>query len=246
MSSQRDAIFATNDRVDDFAFDHRVASVFDDMVRRSVPFYDEIQRMVAEIGATFLAQGGIAYDVGCSTGTTIAGLAAQLPAAAAVTFVGIDPSAAMLAQAGDKLSGIGDSQRLELIESDIQSFDHLKDARLVTMLYTLQFIRPLERLAVLKMVKRSLVPGGCLILAEKVLADECFARRLYIDLYHRYKHRQGYSDTEIAKKREALENVLIPFQNRENVALLRDAGFDAVEQAFRWYNFSLYVAVSAD
>jgi tRNA (cmo5U34)-methyltransferase len=244
MNSRRDAIFETEDKVEDFAFNDVVAGVFDDMVRRSVPFYDEVQRMVAEMGAAFLSHGGIAYDIGCSTGNTIAAIAAQLPDTSRVRFVGIDPSGAMLEQAREKLAPLQDSQRLELIESDIQRFNTLKDARLVTILYTLQFVRPMERSSVLKMVRRSLVPGGCLILAEKVLADEAFARRLYIDLYHRYKNRQGYSELEIAKKREALENVLIPFHNRENIQLLRDAGFEAVEQAFRWYNFSLYVATA--
>lgn len=35
----------------DFKFTSKVAAVFDDMVNRSVPFYEEIQRMIAELAA---------------------------------------------------------------------------------------------------------------------------------------------------------------------------------------------------
>jgi tRNA (cmo5U34)-methyltransferase len=238
-----DQLFKSVERVEDFVFDERVAGVFDDMIRRSVPFYDEVQRMVVELGAFFLEAGGTAYDLGCSIGTTIAALAAALSPSSSVRFVGIDSAPAMLEQASQKLSALGDRGQIQLVQAEVQDIAELPDARVVIMLYTLQFVRPIKRLGVLRMIKNSLSPGGCLILAEKVIADQPFARRLYIDLYHHYKHNKGYSDGEISKKREALENVLIPFQNKENIDLLHEAGFVAVEQAFRWYNFSLYIAV---
>ena len=78
---------------------------------------------------------------------------------------------------------------------------------------------------------------GCLILVEKVLSPHTLINRLFIKHYHDFKRRNGYSDTEIAQKREALENVLIPYRLRENEELLRHAGFTCVEIFFKWYNF---------
>jgi tRNA (cmo5U34)-methyltransferase len=209
------------------------------MVQRSVPFYGEIQRMVVEVAALRLRPGGVFFDIGCSTGTTIRSLAEEAPDPS-IRMVGIDPSDAMIARASEKLAPLGD--RVRLVNASLQDFDTLEGAQVVTMLYTLQFIRPIARLNALKMIRNSLPGDGCFILAEKILADTRMATRMYIDLYHRYKKRSGYSDLEIAKKRDALENVLVPFRNRENLELLSEAGFSQVEQAFRWYNFALYIA----
>lgn len=243
MTGTRDQLFDSVSKVEDFVFDDKVAKVFDDMIRRSVPFYDEVQRMVVEIAANFMSRDGVHYDIGCSTGTTIANLIRLVPDDIPIRCVGIEPSHAMVERARQKLEFAADY--VDIIESDVQRFDGLKNAQVITMLYTLQFIRPIDRLDVLKKIRKALLPGGVFILAEKVLADTHFARRLYIDLYHKYKRRQGYSDTEISKKREALENVLIPCANEENMTLLRQAGFDEVEQAFRWYNFGLYIGAAA-
>jgi tRNA (cmo5U34)-methyltransferase len=117
------------------------------------------------------------------------------------------------------------------------------DANVITMLYTMQFIRPLARPQVVQTCFESLRPGGCLIIAEKILAEDADMRRLFIDVYHGYKHRTGYTSTEILRKREALENVLIPFTTSENLGLLRDAGFTVAEPFFQWYNFAAYLAV---
>lgn len=111
------------------------------------------------------------------------------------------------------------------------------------MLYTLQFVRPLHRNAVLAMCFESLKPGGCLLLGEKILSDSSTLSRLYIERYHEFKRRNGYSATEIARKREALENVLVPYRDSENRTVLAEAGFEPVDQIFRWYNFAVYLAV---
>ena len=100
----------------DFRFDASVATVFDDMVSRSVPFYSEMQRMITELAADFAEPGSCVYDL-------------------------------------------------------------------------------------------------------------------------------GYSNTEIEKKRASLENVLIPYRFEENRELLLNNGFGTVEEFFRWYNFSAFVAI---
>jgi tRNA (cmo5U34)-methyltransferase len=114
---------------------------------------------------------------------------------------------------------------------------------LYPMLYTLQFLRPMLRPKVMRTLYHSLRPGGCLIFAEKILGGDPSLRRIFIDLYHGYKSRNGYSNTEIVSKREALENVLIPFTDAENQAMLREAGFSQRERLFQWYNFAAYIAV---
>jgi tRNA (cmo5U34)-methyltransferase len=47
---------------------------------------------------------------------------------------------------------------------------------------------------------------------------------------------------EISQKREALENVLIPYKTSENINMLRNGGFKQAEVFFRWYNFTGIIA----
>lgn len=239
----RDKLFRSDAKPGDFEFNADVAAVFDDMVTRSVPFYREVQRMVAELAAVFLQDSGTFYDIGCSTGTTLAAVAKEVPPDSGVRLVGLEPSAAMREQATQKLSATADLGSVELLPHRVEEVDDLPDARMICMLYTLQFVRPAHRPRVLEMCCQSLRSGGCLILGEKILADEPSMRRLFIDLYHEYKRRSGYSAMEIARKREALENVLVPFTGTENVELLRNSGFSTVDRVFHWYNFAVFLAV---
>lgn len=240
----RDKIFKAAKPVGDFVFDSSVAAVFDDMLERSIPFYHELQRMVAELARHFLANKGTFYDIGCSTGNTIAALAQALgPAGHDIRFVGVEPAKAMREKAQAKFASLPEPERFSIIPSDCEGIDLLPDARVITILYTLQFVRPMKRLRIVEMCHRSLAPQSCLILAEKIIAEDTAVRRLFIDHYHQFKVRSGYSKLEIARKREALESILIPFTSSENITLLKQAGFAVVEPILQWYNFAAYLAV---
>jgi tRNA (cmo5U34)-methyltransferase len=238
----RDELYRSTEHVEDFTFNDDVADVFDDMLNRSIPFYSEVQRMVVELGSLFLSAGTL-YDVGCSTGNTLLGFAAKIPADNPVRLIGIEPAAAMRQKAEAKLSASGHHGRIKLFPEPVETYERLDDARVIVMLYTLQFIRPIYRTQVLRMYFDSLEVGGCLLLGEKILADNSMLSRVYIDLYHDYKRRSGYTDTEIAQKRQALENVLLPYRDSENIEILRQVGFTTVDHVFRWYNFALYIAL---
>jgi len=110
------------------------------------------------------------------------------------------------------------------------------------MVLTLQFIRPLYRESLIRSIYEGLGDNGCVILVEKVLAEDSTFNRLFIQHYYEMKRRNGYSDLEIAQKREALENVLVPYRLEENRTLLRKQGFQQVDVFFKWYNFCGIVA----
>jgi tRNA (cmo5U34)-methyltransferase len=241
-SDRKDRLYAKpRSHIGGFDFGEHTAEVFDDMLARSVPFYDEVQRMVCELIHGIATDRTRVYDLGCSTGTTLARLAED-PSLSGVTLVGVDNSEAMLARARDKLAAAGCAGRCELVNSDIGAVD-VVDASAVIMLLTLQFVRPMLRDAVIRRIYDGLAPGGCLVLVEKVLCGDPRLNSQFIELYYDFKKRQGYSQLEIAQKREALENVLVPYDCDENMDLLRRNGFEAVDVFFRWYNFAGFVAV---
>ena len=75
-----------------------------------------------------------------------------------------------------------------------------------------------------------------------MLGETPLWNRLFIQHYHEFKERNGYSRLEIAQKREALENVLIPYRVAENRELLARCGFGQFDVFFKWYNFCGMVA----
>jgi len=240
----KDGLFAEQRRrVDDFDFGKNTAVVFDDMLDRSVPFYQEIQRMVAELAVDFAADGTTIYDLGCSTATTIAQIDRGLPPELNVRYVGIDSSPEMLALAAKKLAESGVTRRCELRHGDLNAGVEIANASVVLLVLTLQFVRPLHRERIIREIYEGLEPNGCLILVEKVLGENSAFNRLFINHYYEMKRRNGYSDLEIAQKREALENVLVPYRFEENKELLRGQGFRHVDTFFKWYNFCAMVAM---
>lgn len=235
----RDEVFAsTSARGSDFEFNREVAAVFDDMLVRSVPFYREQQSLVQEAARKFHLTATNVYDLGCSTATTLIGLAHML--GSETRLIGYDNSEAMLGRARKNAEDSGLADRILLKNADLNtdlSDVPLENASVVTMCWTLQFIRPLQRDAVIRWINRGLVDGGVLIVTEKTLTNSSDMNRYFIEFYYDFKRRHGYSDGEILRKREALENVLVPYRVDENVELFRRNGFAIVETFFQWYNF---------
>jgi len=239
-----DRLFAEErPRVDDFNFGEATAAVFDDMLDRSVPSYTEIQRMVAELAADYAQDGSSVWDLGCSTCTTFLEIDRALPKDVDVRFVGLDSSPEMLERAKAKLTAAKFARPFDLRCADLNLDLRIENASVVLLVLTLQFVRPLHRESLVRSIYEGLRPGGCLLLVEKVLGENSTFNRLFIKHYYEFKRRNGYSDLEIAQKREALENVLVPYRLEENKQLLRKVGFQEIDVFFKWYNFCATVAM---
>jgi tRNA (cmo5U34)-methyltransferase len=237
-----DKVFANPlGQIDDFAFDEAVAAVFDDMVSRSVPQYAEIQRMLVELASAFVSEGSSVYDLGCSTGTTLSALHKTLRVPA--RLIGIDNSEEMLDQCRVKLAGLNLTEAIELRHGDLDEGIEIRDASVIFLVLTLMFVRPLNREKLMRQIHSGMRDNACLLMVEKVLGDGSLFNRLFIERYYAYKRRMGYSELEISQKREALENVLIPYRLQEDRDLLLSAGFRQVDVFFKWYNFAGLVAV---
>lgn len=225
----------------DFTFDSAVAGVFDDMVVRSVPFYLEIQRMITDITTDFARPETSLYDLGCSTGTTMLSLDPVIDRS--VKFVGIDDSAEMLKRCRENFQERQISRLYELKNCDLNERVNTANASVVVLCLTLQFVRPINRLKLLKSIHEHMNNDGCIIVIEKILGETADFNRKFIKYYYDLKRRNNYDEMEIAQKREALENVLIPYKLSENLQLLTDAGFKYGEIFFKWYNFTGLVAI---
>ena len=237
----RDTLFKSDDVKGEFRFDAKVAEVFDDMLSRSVPFYGEVQRIIANLATEHYQDGTKIFDLGCSTGTTIINVC-NAAAGRKLNIIGVDSSEPVIGKAKEKIAKANLSADIELICKDIRDIE-IKDASVVIMNYTLQFIEPESRKALIKQIYDGMSEGGILLISEKVLEANVAMSELFIDKYYDFKREMGYSDLEIAKKREALDKVLIPMTTNDELKLLKDGGFEKVSIFFKWFNFSSFIAV---
>ena len=242
---KRDQVFlASSARGSDFVFNNEVAQVFDDMIVRSIPFYLEQQCMIKEIGKRFWIPNADVYDLGCSTATTLINLCREIEGPG--RFIGYDNSIPMLEQARQKIKENGLENRIEVRFGDLNgdlSNLAIENASVIAMCFTLQFIRPLKRDNLIKKLYNALVEDGTLVVTDKILTSSTHMNRFFIDFYYDFKGRNGYSENEIMRKRESLENVLIPYRIDENLDLFRRNGFEIVETFFQWYNFAGFLCV---
>ncbi len=237
----KDSIFKSEERCGKFVFDERVAGVFDDMLSRSIPFYDETQKMIAGIAADYYQKGTKIYDLGCSTGATILNLCSVIDDPD-LKIVGIDSSAPILEKGYKKITDRGLEGKIDLVTADITEAE-ITNPSVVIMNYTLQFIQPGFRGFTIKRIFDALNEGGILIMSDKVLEKDELISSLFIEKHHAYKKMMGYSDMEIAKKREALSSVLIPSTIEEEYDLLAGAGFESIAILFKWFNFASFLAL---
>jgi len=219
-----------------FEFDEAVASVFDDMLSRSVPFYDEVRKLIISLILAEQVEGLKVLDLGSSTAKFLLDLHSKMDAK--MKLKGLDNSQAMLDRAEQKCQAFGADITLEL--ADMLRY-HYENEDVVVANYTLQFIRPMQRLELVKKIYNGMNDDGVFIFSEKVVFDDKKLDKQMIDTYYDYKKEQGYSEYEIAQKREALENVLIPFTIKENIQMCKDAGFKNIETVFQWANFVTFV-----
>ncbi len=237
LVSEKDSIFI-KEQERQFQFDERIALVFDDMADRSIPFYRENMNLIVKIIDRWIKHNGTVLDLGCSTASLLLQIERELRDKN-LNLIGIDNSEHMVERGRGKINAF--NSKIKIFHEDIL-LSEIQNSDIVIMNYTLQFIRPLYREQLLNKIFNSLSHDGILFLTEKVVSSETKFNKNLIDIYYDYKRSRGYSEYEISQKREALENVLVPYTEEENHILLKKVGFRHIENIFRWANFSTVVA----
>lgn len=238
----KDKIYADpQDAIKPFEFNRQVVEVFDDMLGRSVPLYSESILRQAQIAAQLYRPGTRIYDLGCSNGNLGIAFCREM-GDREFEMIAVDSSAPMLETFAQRLSDIEASERVNLIEDDIRQVP-LENASVVIVNLTLQFLPLADREELIRTIYRALVPGGVLLLTEKVVHEQVALNDLQQDFYYRFKAENGYSQMEISQKREALEDVLVPETLETHRQRLQDSGFSAIDVWLKWFNFASILAM---
>jgi tRNA (cmo5U34)-methyltransferase len=230
-------------KVADFKFDESVVDVFPDMIQRSVPGYETIIHTIGELAKSAVSDNSNVYDLGCSLG------AASLSIARATqdkTFniIGVDSSEAMVERCKRVVQAFTLTNPITIEQAYAQEVE-ITNASMVVMNFTLQFIPPADRAALLSKIYEGLNPGGILVLSEKIRHPTLRGNELLIDLHHQFKRDNGYSELEVSQKRAALEKVMLTDTFEEHETRLKNAGFSDVVMWYKCYNFTSLIAVKA-
>jgi tRNA (cmo5U34)-methyltransferase len=235
----RDQLFDNQIEIADFRFDVNVVKVFDDMVRRSVPGYDSMIQMIGLIARMYGQDNTNYYDLGSSTGAISLSIALNNKHKNN-QFFAIDNSEDMINQCKKNLNN--KVNNLQTICADINQIN-IKNASIVVLNLTLQFIDVELRSNLIKKIYDGLNPGGVLIISEKIHFKNKEVQSQITKLHMDFKRENGYSELEIANKRQAIENVLITETKEVHLKRLRDCGFNNTSCFFQCLNFVSFLSV---
>ncbi len=243
----KDEIFKQQSGDEPFRFDDSVASVFPDMLQRSIPGYAASIEAIGSLAARYVKDGTQCYDLGCSLGAATLAMRQGIRADGC-RIVAIDNSEAMTERCrqvvAEDATSNAPATTVDIIHGDIRDAE-ISNASMVVLNYTLQFLTIDDRDALMQRICDGLVTGGLLLLSEKVLDENEHMEELLFNLHHEHKRRNNYSALEISRKRAALENVLVPETVAKHRARLERAGFEHIAVWLRYFNFVSIIAIKA-
>lgn len=241
MVESKDTLYVHEKPHVDFVFDENVASVFTDMISRSVPGYSTIVSMIGMLAERYAQSESNCFDLGCSLGASTLAMRHHIKEKNC-QIIAVDNSEAMVRRCKDVITEDKTNVPVKVICADLLDIE-IRNASMVVLNFTLQFIEPGRRFALMEKIYQGLLPGGMLILSEKICFDDKDLNELFIDMHHRFKAQHGYSQLEISGKRTAIENVLIPETIPEHEERLKQAGFASFAVWFQCFNFASMVAI---
>jgi len=243
MINSSDNIYAQKQSANPFQFDEKVAAVFPDMIERSVPGYADVIHHIRLLSSIYISSKTNCYDLGCSLGAATLAMSCgnKQPD---VEIIGVDNSLAMIERCRNNIDNFKHQTPIKLIKENIQNVD-IKNASMVVLNYTLQFIPQVERYEVLNCIFKGMVSGGILVLSEKIIFSDQRINQLMIELHHQFKRDNGYSELEISQKRNALETVLVPEERNSHIERLQKIGFNHVGCLQQKLNFATFIAIKA-
>ena len=237
----QDNLFNNPQQVVDFAFDDAVADVFPDMIRRSVPGYETVISLLGVLAEQYAQPKTKVYDLGCSLGAATLSIHRQTRTLG-LKHICVDNSEAMVKRCTSRLKRHMPDADLNVVCDNIEDIE-INNASLVVVNFTLQFLAPETRLALLKKIYKGLLPKGILVLSEKLVFEDTVEGESQIKWHHAFKSANGYSDLEISQKRMAIENVMIPDSFEIHQKRLKQVGFDESYQWFQAFNFASLIAI---
>ena len=228
-------LFAENSS---WTFDKNVPKYFDDHIAKSVPMYHQMHWLCEQISDFYIQKDSVVYDIGCSTGKLLRNLAERHKLKNKVKYFGIDIVDKMISYAKIR----NKHKQIKFLNKNINNFNFQKTDFVISF-YTLQFIHPKNRQALLNKIYKKLNWGGALFLTEKVRSYDARTQDQMTTIYEEFKLYNGFSEAEITSKKKSLKGVLEPFSSRANIQMLKRAGFKDISTIAKFVSFEGFLAI---
>jgi tRNA (cmo5U34)-methyltransferase len=177
----------------------------------------------------FAQRSTTVLDVGCSTGHVLASIRkANQATGRQLEYVGIDIEPGFRRN-WQRMK----AENLRFEVADATTYRGYENLSQVLCLFTLQFIRPVDKLPLLHRIYNGLLAGGALIIAEKTLAETSRVQDAWTFPYYDHKLRKGFSADDILRKERSLRGQMTLWTERELRSALRSVGFSDIESIWR-------------
>jgi len=210
-------------------FNNTLANEYEKGIRRTLPSYDAMLRLTRTFYHSTLPEQAEFLIVGSGSGNEILQFAEKRPH---WSFVGIDPSEAMLQIAEERLKPLPNNMSLHqgtILDPLLPSVKF--DA--ASCILVLHFIDDYqEKLATLKEIANNLKPGAPFVLVSKYGQLGSLETELQFDLWRAYwlQHTK-LSPSEVAEMEKSIRS--LSFMREEDIlSLLRQAGFTEPSRFF--------------
>ena len=238
---KRDNIFKTGNSNDlPFSFNGEVTEVFEDMIDRSVPGYKSSLKLIENLGKSYFQDNSSCYDLGCSLGASTLSLLKATKKKEGKIYA-IDNSKDMISSCKLKFKNSIDFNKVEFINQDLETIQ-IRDASVVVINFVLQFIDSSKREGLLEKIFYGMKKNGLLILSEKTHFENKHRDQTLLNLHHDFKYNNGYTKMEIARKRDALEGVLVTDLEEKHHQRLSEVGFKEIRKVMSNLNFFTLIA----
>ena len=195
-----------------------------------------MQEMASILLAEHVGATGRVLVLGAGGGLELKLFAEQHPG---WRFLGIDPSAEMLALARSTLGPL--AARVDFHEGYIDTAP-VEPFDAATCLLTLHFVPVAERLRTLVELRRRLKPGAPLVVAHHSFPHSGDEKVRWLRRYAAFAVASGVPATHADNAIEAIGARLPILSPEEDEALLREAGFGNVELFYAGFTFRGWVA----
>ncbi len=223
-----------------WSFDGDTFKNFDKHINKSVPLYQETHDLYLNFSDFFLQENSKIIDIGSSTGTFLINLHKKHnKTKKGLKFEGYDAINKMIIYSNKKKPK---QKNIKFIKKDINKID-FKNSCLISSFYTIQFISPKKRQALMNKIYKNLNWGGAFFMVEKVRGSDARFQDIISQVYLEYKLSKGYNANEIINKSRSLKGVLEPFSSNANLQMLKRSGFKDIFTVFKYHCFEGWLAI---
>jgi len=213
------------------------AGRYDDVIRKRVPLYNEIQTLMVSLLPFSKKEYPRVLDLGCGTGGTSVALLKEFPLA---RVTGIDSSSDMLAVAAARVKQT--TWRIDFICQDMNhplppaesGFDAIISA------FSLHYLNEQEKKDIFRRCRDVLKPGGMLIDAEAVMSPSATVYQLYMEKWKDFQRSNGFSEDEIGAHMLKFIRGVKPLTVERQVEMMKNTGFIDVECYLKYMNWAVF------